>query len=263
MLLRGACEDLLFLVGLVGYTILRKVEGSFLYSEEVFTGHQGDFHEKGMAGKEIRIRLPGIPDGPDMDLEGPPGKGAYRRTASAGQSRQEEPSGTWWWRGAHHGIHQAAVGGTISFPAPGAADATSALQAFEDRQAVKLDRVEEQVASQGARMDGVEGQVRDLAERLSMLESRPAAGVLPGQTGKRPWSLAGGPGIPDGRSCCSSCSRLCKGWNSPLTLTTLRSARGLGAPLPCATSANGMERRRMGYGGEWSMWCRRLTPAVW
>ena len=99
MLLRGACEDLLFLVGLVGYTILRKVEGSFLYSEEVFTGHQGDFHEKGMAGKEIRIRLPGIPDGPDMDLEGPPGKGAYRRTASAGQSRQEEPSGTWWWGG--------------------------------------------------------------------------------------------------------------------------------------------------------------------
>ena len=50
---------------------------------------------------------------------------------------------------------------------------TTALSAFEERQAGRLDKLEQRVGGQSDAMSNLENQVRDLADRLAKVENRP------------------------------------------------------------------------------------------
>ncbi|CAE7037043.1 unnamed protein product [Symbiodinium sp. CCMP2592] len=68
---------------------------------------------------------------------------------------------------------------------------STAFQAFEERQAVRMDRVEERVSGQGSRLDAVEGQLKELAARLATVESKPV-GSGPGGPDRKTTLVFGG-----------------------------------------------------------------------
>ncbi|CAE7349524.1 unnamed protein product [Symbiodinium sp. CCMP2592] len=123
-----------------------------------------------MAGPGIRIPLPGgVPEGPDEDLDGSPQKrpkGADTNVAGQPeltmQSIKDLLAGA--LREQSHSLLQAQQ-----------MQITTSLQAFEERQGGRLDKLEEHVMSQSTKVDDLETRMREMSDRLAKVEARPGS----------------------------------------------------------------------------------------
>ncbi|CAE7243875.1 unnamed protein product [Symbiodinium sp. CCMP2592] len=120
----------------------------------------------------IKVGLLGVPDGPDLDLDDD-----ASHKAKGLEGRQDSPAKRTKAAPSVEGITMEAIRGLLqeqSFQLLQAQQAqiSSSLTAFEERQAARLDLIESTVQSQGAEVQGVQGQLRDLAARVSQLETQ-------------------------------------------------------------------------------------------
>ncbi|CAE7242656.1 unnamed protein product [Symbiodinium sp. CCMP2592] len=131
--------------------------------------------------RQLHIGLPGVPDGPDLDLdlEGDKTRPADRQQGSPPKKhRQEgEPGAPGLTMDA---LRQLLAEQSHSLLQAQQMQMATSFQAFEERQSTRLDHIETKVTSQGSKMDEMESQLKELASRLSQVEARPAVATTTG-----------------------------------------------------------------------------------
>ncbi|CAE7776408.1 unnamed protein product [Symbiodinium sp. CCMP2592] len=123
------------------------------------------------AGQKLHIGLPGVPDGPDLDLDCDQGKGRTDvgdHESPSKRHRQEQEVGL-----TMDSIRQLLAEQSHSLLQAQQMQMATSFRAFEDRQASRLDHIESKVDTQGTRMDDMDTRLRELTTRLSQVEARP------------------------------------------------------------------------------------------
>ncbi|CAE7202627.1 unnamed protein product [Symbiodinium sp. CCMP2592] len=121
------------------------------------------------ANARLHIGLPGVPEGPDQDLDESPAKKSKQVAAE----------------GMGGALTMSSFKDMLSCALREQSDAllqaqqmqiTTSLRAFEERQTHRMERIEEHAQTQASKVDGLESQLREMNERLAKVEARPAAG---------------------------------------------------------------------------------------
>ena len=115
----------------------------------------------------MTIGLPGVPDDHDLDLE-------ERESSPAKRSKGAPASAAVTMESIRALLQEQ----SFSILQAQQAQISSSLKAFEERQSVKFGVLEQAVHTQGGEVQTLQGQLRDLAARVSKIETRP--GVEPG-----------------------------------------------------------------------------------
>ena len=131
-----------------------------------------------MAVPDLRIGLPNVPEGPDMDLDSPHKGGLGVRSESPAKKAKGAPSGG-------HGSGSSDAVPTMdmlrmllqeqsqALLQAQHTQLSTALEAFEGRQTERLDKIEGRMDDTTDQVDGLQKQVKELADRLTRVESQP------------------------------------------------------------------------------------------
>ena len=146
---------------------------------EASGGSQGAILQKGMAVPDVRIGLPNVPEGHDLDLDSPRQDQGGNRAESPPKRSRGHPSG-----GHAGGSDLLTVDGLrmlLEEQSKGLLQAqqnqlSATLAAWEGKQAERLERIESRMDGATDQVEGLQRQVKEIADRLSKVEAQPSGG---------------------------------------------------------------------------------------
>ena len=132
----------------------------------------------------LRIGLPNVPEGPDVDLDSPRKASREGRAESPPKRAKGHPAAAGVGSGGDmptmEGLRQLLEEQSRVLLQAQQTQLSTTLEAWEMRQTERLDKIEGRVDSTTGQVEGIQRQVKDLADRLSKVESQPSAsGVGP------------------------------------------------------------------------------------
>ena len=132
-----------------------------------------------MAVPGITVPLPGGIEDYDEDLDGP--RKADRGPDSRGADRPDSPKRV-KSADAHNGVTMDSLRVLLAEQSVSLLQAqqlqmSTALAAFEERQAGRMDKIEHKVDDQAGAVASLEAQLKEMGERLAVVENRPQAGA--------------------------------------------------------------------------------------
>ena len=132
-----------------------------------------------MAGAELHIGLPNVPEGPDMDLDSPLRRGPGMRSDSPSKKAKGAPpearpaAGGGGDMPTMDGLRFLLQEQSKSLLQAQQSQLSQALAAFEDRQSARLEKIETRVDDATGQVEAIQKQVKDLTDRLAKVESQP------------------------------------------------------------------------------------------
>ncbi|CAE7577241.1 unnamed protein product [Symbiodinium sp. CCMP2592] len=133
----------------------------------------------------MHIGLPGVPEGPDHDLDESPAKKSKQAEREQGEVGLTMSSFKELLSGALREQSDALLQAQQM-------QITTSLRAFEERQGHRMDRIEEHAQAQATKVDSLEAQLKEMNERLSRVESRPVGGSGAGGPDRKSTLVFGG-----------------------------------------------------------------------
>ena len=131
-----------------------------------------------MAKPGVPIEIPGVPDGPDedLDVEVAGGKGRSVDDEQGSPAKRSRAQGSGAEVLTMDSLRQLLAEQSVSLLQAQQVQIGASLRAFEDRQAVRLEGIETTVQNQGTAVASMETQVKELAVRVAKVEGQPAPG---------------------------------------------------------------------------------------